>query len=110
LVQNNGSAISSGRLVQKGSGSYATTLWTATDAPCLRQMPAPPAQVVKDAGLHTDTKGAYAARGIRSKYDSVNTNDAATTVRRQGQAIAAGKGCSICVVPGYSGGPGSCNC
>lgn len=110
LVENNGNAISSGRLLQQGSGIYTTTNWMATTGPCQRQMPVPPAQTVMDAGQLTDKKGAYASRGVHSKFDRVNTNDETTTNRRRGAAIAAEKGCTVCTTSGLETGSTNCNC
>lgn len=110
LVQNNGVGISTGSLLKQGTGPYTTTNWMATTGPCQRNTPVPPAETVLDAGVYVDMKGALASRGTRSYYDSVNTNDEATTSRRRGQAIAADKGCTVCSLNGFSGNNIGCKC
>ena len=109
LVQNNGQAISTGTLLQQGSDIYKTTNWMGSTGSCVINTPVPKAQVTMDAGVLTSSIGAFASRGLRSKYDLVNTNAEATTIRLGGQAIAADTECSKCTVSGYSG-PSLCNC
>jgi len=102
LVQNNGVAVSRGTLLQKGTGAYVTTNWMASAGPCLQNTPVPDAQTVKDASDLTRSKGAFASRGTRSKFDSNNSAEL-TSMRREGQAIAADAGCSPCTTTGFQG-------
>jgi len=109
LVQNNGVGISNGTLLQQGTGNYVTTNWMGSTGSCVRDVPVPPAQTVKDAGDLTRAKGAFAARGLRSKFDSNNSAEL-TSMRREGQAIAADSSCNICTTSGFSGNDSKCNC
>lgn len=102
LVQNNGVALSSGRLLQQGTGIYKTTDWMGSSGSCPCLAPVPPAQTYKDAGITTLERGAFASRGLRSKYDLVNSSAEFTTLREQGAAIAADKDCYDCTTPGFS--------
>jgi hypothetical protein len=100
LVQNNGVGISNGTLLTKGTGSYATTNWMESTGPCARNTPVPAAQTVKDASDLTRAKGAFASRGLRSKFDLEKSAEL-TSMRREGQAIAAESGCDSCTTPGF---------
>lgn len=102
LVQNNGVGISNGTLLQQGVGNYVTTNWMGSTGSCVRDVPVPQAQTVKDASDSTRAKGAFAARGMRSKFDSQNSAEI-TSMRREGQAIAADEGCASCTTVGFQG-------
>ncbi len=136
LKANNGKALSSPDcLVQYGEGVYKKTIWTETadGGRCCNgdggTLPAVPAVhqggTALDAGLLTESRGAYAARGSVSVYDQTNRTEDVTTLRRQGLAISgddsfdapAGATRTVCTTCGFSGtttavNPGNptCNC
>jgi hypothetical protein len=100
LKANNGRAVSSAaNLLQVGSGRYTTTIWTTSEAAgsCCNGndsvLPAVPAVHpgghALDSGHLTEMRGANAARGTVSKFDSVNKTEDITMLRRKGLAIAA---------------------
>ena len=68
---------------------------------CIINQPVPNAMTGFDESLTIMEKGGLAANGHRSKYDLINTNAEATTLRLQGQTLAA-EFCNSCSKPGFS--------
>lgn len=101
LVANNGRAISTGALVQNGSGQYTRTDWMATSGSCvLANVPVPAAQPFPGAGL-TELKNSYnAARGTIGKFDLTNRTAEITTLKRAGLAVSSSAGCTTCNISG----------
>jgi len=92
----------SGNVVQTNTPTqYNTTIWTqlttkdptpkpSTSLPPIQTPPVPevnPGGHAIEAGMLTMMKGAVAARGTLSKYDTTNRTEFNTTYRRQGLAI-----------------------
>lgn len=85
-------------LVQYGDGAYRKTIWTesgSAGACCATNKALPEVPAVHrggtalDAGFLTEQKGAYAARGAVSQYDSVNRTEYVHTLKKKGIAISA---------------------
>ena len=94
-ANNNGALSSPNTMLQVGTGIYARTIWTESPSTneCSTNKVLPPVPEVHprstaiEAGMNTMMKGAAAARGTLSKYDTTNRNEWNTTYRRQGIAI-----------------------
>ena len=98
LKDNNFKQLSSpDSILLKGTGVYATTIWTdgGSGSCCLENdlvLPAVPAVHpgghALDSSLVTEMRGANAGRSDVSSVDLVNRTEDITTLRRKGQAIA----------------------
>lgn len=101
---NGGQALSTGNVLQVGSGVYARNIWTTAVAGCQTNVPVPAVHAggrAKDAGFLIEAKAAVAGRGKISWYDTVNKTAGITTLRQKGNAIAAADfNCSNCINPG----------
>jgi hypothetical protein len=114
-ASNNVPVSASSSLLQTGEGSYTKTIWTATPVSCCTDpskpaltgvaLPAVPAVIqpgsAPQASLTTKERGAIAARGALSHYDTTNHTEWNTTYRAMGIAIATNKlGCATCDLAG----------
>ncbi len=102
-AKNGGQSLSTGAVQQISEGPYTKTIWTSASNNCSTNVPVPfvhPSGYAKANGFLTEAKGAFASRGQISWYDTVNRMASMTTLRKKGNAIAAGKSCSTCDISG----------
>jgi hypothetical protein len=104
--------VSASSLLQIGDGSYKKTIWTAAPSCCNTAVPAV-TQAGIQASLTTKERGAIAARGTLSQYDTTNRTEWNTTYRAMGLAIATDKyPTCACGITGTTAPtvPGTCKC
>jgi hypothetical protein len=118
VKQRQGQRLSnSTKVVTVGTGEYKHKIWTTVDVSSNIVPAVHPGGYALDSSAYTEARGAYAARGSVSKFDSTNRTEDQTTHRRAGLAIAAssvfnssGTTCSKCGFSGSTISPGNPEC